>query len=86
MKKILDKKNIETLDNIKKESGITEKTLPKTFTTAIIIQNAFRVFIIIVIICFVLFLGFLYYRHRRKQQILNSDYFLKKAKEIEENA
>ncbi len=76
----------EILDNIKKESGITEKTLPKTFTTAIIIQNAFRVFIIIVIICIVLFLGFLYYRHRRKQQILNSDYFLKKAKEIEENA
>ena len=72
----------EIVDNIKKESGITENTMPKTFSTAIIIQNAFRVFIIIVIICFILFLGFLYYRHKRKEKYLNSVYFLKKANEL----
>ena len=72
----------EIVDNIKKESGITENTMPKTFSTAIIIQNAFKVFIIIVIICFILFLGFLYYRHKRKEKYLNSVYFLKKANEV----
>ena len=72
----------EIVDNIKKESGITENTMPKTFTTAYIIQNAFRVFIIIVIICFILFLAFLYYRHKRKAKYLSSEYFLKKANEL----
>ena len=72
----------EIVDNIKKESGITDNTMPKTFTTALIIQGAFKAFIIIVIICFVLFLGFLYYRHRRKAKYLSSEYFLKKANEI----
>lgn len=72
----------EIVENIKKESGISENTMPKTFTTAILIQNAFKFFIIIVIICFILFLGFLYYRHRRKVQYLKSEYFLKKAKEL----
>ena len=76
----------EIVDNIKKESGITENTMPKTFSTALFIQNAFRVFIIIVIICFILFLGFLYYRHRRKVQYLNSEYFLKKANELHNNS
>ena len=76
----------DIVDDIKKESGITEKTLPKTFETAIIIQKAFKAFIIIVIISIIIFLGFLYYRHRRKRQLINSDYFLKKAKELGENA
>ena len=75
----------DIIDNIKKESGITENTMPKTFSTAFIIQNAFRIFIIIVIICFILFLAFLYYRHRRKVQYLKSDYFLKKANELSTN-
>ena len=72
----------EIVENIKKESGITENTVPKTFSTAFIIQNAFKTFIILIIICFILFLGFLYYRHRRKVQYLNSEYFLKKANEL----
>ena len=76
----------DIVDNIKKESGITDNTMPKTFSTALIIQNAFRVFVIIVIICFILFLGFLYYRHRRKVQYLNSEYFLKKANELHNNS
>ena len=75
----------DIMDNIKKESGITDNTLPKSFSTAIIIQNAFKAFIIIIIICFLLFLCFLYYRHRRKAKYLNSDYFLKKANEIGSN-
>ena len=72
----------EIVDNIKKESGITDETMPNTFTTAYIIINAFKVFIIIVIICFLIFLGFLYYRHKRKAQYLSSEYFLKKANEL----
>ena len=72
----------DIIDNIKKESGITENTMPKTFSTAFVIQNAFRIFIIIVIIVFILFLAFLYYRHKRKEKLLNSDYFLKKANEL----
>ena len=76
----------EIVDNIKRESGITENTLPKTFSTAIIIQHAFKAFIIIVIICFIIFLAFLYYRHRKKKKYLNSVYFLKKANELESKA
>ena len=72
----------EIVDNIKKESGITEDTMPNSFTTAYVIINAFKVFVIIVIICFLIFLGFLYYRHRRKAQYLSSEYFLKKANEL----
>ena len=72
----------DIVENIKKESGINENTMPKTFSTAFVIQNAFRIFIIIVIIVFILFLAFLYYRHKRKEKLLNSDYFLKKANEL----
>ena len=72
----------DIVENIKKESGINENTMPKTFSTAFVIQNAFRVFIIIVIIVFVLFSAFLYYRHKKKEKLLNSDYFLKKANEL----
>ena len=74
----------EIVDDIKKESGITDNTLPKTFSTAIIIQKAFKVFIVIVIVCFIIFLCFLYYRHKKKENYVNSDYYPKKTNELEE--
>ena len=75
----------EIVEDIKKESGITESTVTKTVSSAMTIQNAFRIFIIIVIICFIGFAAFLYYRHQRKMKLLKSDYFLKKANELNNN-
>jgi len=75
----------EIVEEIKKESGITQNTVTKSMSDAFMIQNAFRIFIIIVIICFIGFVGFLYYRHRRKVEYLKSDYFLKKANELNNN-
>ena len=72
----------EIIEDIKKESGITENTVTKTMSGAFMIQTAFRIFIIIIIVCFISFVGFLYYRHKRKVQYLKSDYFLKKANEL----
>lgn len=75
----------EIVEDIKKESGITESTVTKTVSSAMTIQNAFRIFIIIVIICFIGFAAFLYYRHKRKMKLLKSDYFLQKANELNNN-
>ena len=75
----------EIVEDIKKESGITENTMTKTMSGALVIQTAFKIFIIIIIIFFVAFIVFLYYRHRRKMEYLKSDYFLKKAKELNNN-
>ena len=75
----------DIVEDIKKESGITESTVTKSVSGAMDIQNAFKIFIIIVIICFSGFAGFLYYRHKRKMKILKSDYFLKKANELNNN-
>ena len=75
----------EIVEDIKKESGITENTVTKTVSSAMTIQNAFRIFIIIVIICFIGFAAFLYYRHKRKMKLLKSDYFLQKANELNNN-
>jgi len=75
----------EIIEDIKKESGITEKTVTKSMSGAFMIQNAFRIFIIIIIVCFIAFVGFLYYRHKRKVEYLKSDYFLKKAYELNNN-
>ena len=72
----------DIIEDIKKESGITEKTVTKSMSGAFMIQNAFRIFIIIIIIVFIVFIGFLYYRHKRKMKYLKSDYFLKKANEL----
>ena len=75
----------EIVEDIKKESGITENTMTKTMSGALVIQTAFKIFIIIIIIFFVAFIVFLYYRHKRKMEYLKSDYFLKKAKELNNN-
>ena len=75
----------DIIEDIKKESGITEKTVTKSMSGAFMIQNAFRIFIIIIIIVFIGFIGFLYYRHKRKMKYLKSDYFLKKANELNNN-
>ena len=75
----------EIVEDIKKESGITENTVPKSISGAIGIQNAFKIFIIIIISCFISFIAFLYCRHRRKMRYLKSDYFLRKANELNNN-
>ena len=75
----------DIVDEIKKESGINENTVTKSVSDALVIQNAFKIFVIIVIICFIVFIGFLYYRHKRKMRYLKSDYFLKKANELQHN-
>ena len=75
----------EIVEDIKKESGITENTMTKSVSGAVSIQNAFKIFIIVIIICFIGFVGFLYYRHKRKMKILKSDYFLQKANELNKN-
>ena len=75
----------DIVEDIKKESGINEKTVTKTVSNAIIIQNAFKIFLIFVIICFIGFAIFLFYRHKRKMEILKSDYFLQKANELNSN-
>lgn len=72
----------EMIETIKKESGITEKTKPKSFSTAFIIQTAFYIFLLIIAVFFICFCIFIYIRHKRKAQYLSSDYFLKKANEL----
>ena len=75
----------DIVEDIKKESGINENTVSKSINSALIIQNAFKIFLIIVIICFIGFAAFLYYRHKRKIELLKSDYFLRKANELNNN-
>ena len=77
-----EKNNMNIIEKIKKESGITKESKSSTMKGAIFIQKLFYSFLIIMGILVALFVCFLYYRHKHRPQNLSSEYFLKKANEL----
>ena len=77
-----NRNSLDIMEEIKKESGITNKSKSNTMKGAIFIQKLFYGFLIIMGIIVVLFLAFLYYRHKHRPQNLSSEYFIKKANEL----
>ena len=77
-----NRNSFDIMEEIKKESGITNKSKSNTMKGAIFIQKLFYGFLIIMGIIVVLFLAFLYYRHKHRPKNLSSEYFIKKANEL----
>ena len=77
-----EKKKIDIMDEIKKESGITKNSKSRIMKDAGIIQKLFYGFLIFMSALVLCFFAFLYYRYKNRPQNLSSEYFIKKANEL----